>query len=641
MAEGQIVVELILDDGQILKALGRVKQEADDVKKELEDDKGGGFLSKKIGDISVGVAALGVAAVKTFDALKDGLMKGIDLARQEQESIDRLSSALAVNGKFTDDAVKSFSNFASALQDSTGVGSDLITQNAALLVSIGDLSGQGLEQATKAAIDLASATGKDVTSAFRLVAQAAEGNTAALKRFGIDVDENLPKTQKFSSALQQLNEKFGGLAEARTDTFEGSLNKLNSAIDDVFKAFGNIIIQSPVVKEVFKVVATAIKGFADSITNATKGKDLFGDFIKATIPVARAINTYLVAPFEIFTRAVITGVSTIATVMLGLGTIFFQVQKFFIDYIVSPIAGFFSNVLVGLVDFVSEDMATKLRGSFDAIGNYVTGLSETTASAVGSLYETSLGATIAAANNTFETSATTAIDSILEKAQVAADQAEKTSNRLKEISNQNQAEVVQNGITLGEAFTATLAGFDGAAMQFAENATDNFKKIGASMFQSVGQAAGQAFAAFGKALASGDNALKAFLNSILASFGQLAIQLGTQFILQGIAYTWANYPGGPQLIAAGAALATFGGVLSALGGGGAGAGAGAGGAAGGTVSSIENPTANLTQPIPQEPQEKITINIQGDVLDSDETGGRIISLLSQYADKNGNGAIVT
>ena len=642
MAEGQIVVELILDDGQVLKALGKVRQEADKTKDSLENDSGGGFFSKSIGSVSVGMLALGAAAVKTFDVLKDGFTAAVGAARESQKAIDDLSTALAVNGKFTDGAVASFQKFAGALSQQTGVNDDIITQNASLLVSLGNLSGEGLENATKAALDLASATGKDVGSAFQLVAKAAEGNTQALKRYGIDVDDNLPKTEKFASALSQLNEKFGGLAAARADTFEGNLNRLANSFDDLFKAFGNIIVQSPVVRSLIKLVSDVIGGFAERVSEATKGKDLFGDIIKGAIPVARAINTYLVAPLEIFGRAVVTGVSTVATVFLGLSSIFIKVGDYFREYVVAPIAGFFSQVLVGLVSFVSDDMATKLQASFDAIGNYTKGLATTTGQAVGSLYETSLGATIDAANATFETSGTAAIDSLLSKAQVAADTAKATSDGLKQISNQNQQEIVDNAITVGGAFNETLAGMDGAAMKFAENATENFRKIGASMFQAVGNAAGQAFASFGKALASGENALQAFLNSLLASFGQMAIQLGTQFILQGIAYSWAGLPNGPSLIAAGAALATFGGVLSALGGGGgAGAGATAGGAGGGTVSSIENPTANLQQPEPPRPQDKITVNIQGDVLDSDETGGRIIRLLSDYADKNGNGAVVT
>lgn len=642
MADNQIVVELILDDGQILKAMGRVKQEGDKLKKGLESDQGGGFLSKKIGDITVGMAAVAVAATKAFGLLKDGFTASVSAARESQKAINDLSAALAVNGKFTEGAVAGFERFANTLSKQTGVNDDIITQNASLLVSLGNLSGEGLERATKASLDLASGLGKDVSVGFRMVAQAAEGNFTSLGKYGIKVDESASKSEQFAQALEKLNKKFGGLAEAKAGGFEGQVDRMNNSIDDLLKSFGNIIIKSPVVTAMIKLIADVIGKFADSVTAATKGKDLFGDFIKAAIPVARSINTYLVMPMELFGRAVVTGVSTIATVLLGLSTVVIKVRDFFYENLVKPLGDFFSKILVGLVAFGSEEMAMKLQATLESIGNFANGFVETSSAGVAALYESSIGATIAAANATFETSGSAAIDALLAKAETAAAIAKNSSDHLKKISDENQQAIVDNGLTLGQSFGAIMGGLDTSIKDFAANAQANFSKIGAAMFQTLGQAAGQAFAAFGKAIASGENGLKAFLNSLLASFGQMAIQLGTQFILQGAAYSWAGMPNGPPLIAAGAALAVFGGVLSAIGGGsGAGATAGAGGGGGGLMSSAENPTAGLATPEAPKPQDKITVNIQGDVLDSDETGGRIVRLLTEYSDKNGNGAVVT
>lgn len=643
MAEGQIVVELILDDGQIIKALGNVKQQADATKKGLEEDSGGGFLSKKLGDITVGMASLGLLAHKAFDALKEGFDKSVDAARNSQKAIDDLSTALAINGKYSESAVNGFEHFASTLSKQTGVNEELITQNASLLVSLGKLSGEGLERATKAAVDFSAATGRDATVAFRLVTQAAEGNTAALHRYGIKIDENLPKSEKFALALDQINKKFGGLAAARADTFEGVLNKLSNAGDELLKAFGNLIVKSPVVRSLISLVADVIAKFAESVKEATSGKDLFGDFIKSAIPVARAINEYLVKPFEIFFRSVITGISVIATVFLGLGEIFVKVLELFDQYIAIPIADFFGKRLLDIIGVFSPALQAKLQDSLGGLGDWVQDLTKKAGEGLGDLYQTSLGETIAAANDSFETSGSAAIDGLLAKAQAAADVAKQTGDNLKVISQQNAQEIVDNTVTVGAAFNDVLDGMSGEARKFAQDGAANFKKVGASMFQALGTGAANAFAAFGKALVTGDNALKAFLNSLLASFGAALIQMGTMFILQGIAYSYAGLPNGPPLIAAGAALAVFGGVLSALGGGGgAGAGSSAGGGSGGADSgSAGQVGAQLSQPEPPRPQDKIVVNIQGDVLDSNETGSRIVKLLTDYSDKNGNGAVVT
>lgn len=186
-------------------------------------------------------------------------------------------------------------------------------------------------------------------------------------------------------------------------------------------------------------------------------------------------------------------------------------------------------------------------------------------------------------------------------------------------------------------FSEVISGAKIAATEFAHNAAANFREVGKQMFNSIGQAGGQAFAAFGKAIATGQNALEAFVNSLLASMGQMAVQLGTQFILQGIAYSWAGLPNGPALISAGAALAAFGGILSAVGGGSGSAG-GVSDTGGGVASSSGSTTTEVIQPKDLErktPDTHINLNISGDVLDSDESGMRIVDLINSAFDKNG------
>jgi len=86
---------------------------------------------------------------------------------------------------------------------------------------------------------------------------------------------------------------------------------------------------------------------------------------------------------------------------------------------------------------------------------------------------------------------------------------------------------------------------------------------------------------------------------------------------------------GPPLIAAGAALAAFGGAIS--GGGGASRGGAGGGASSGDLiggQSIIDPRSGIAAPQDRvEPNTAVTVNIQGDVFDSEETGLRISNIL--------------
>ncbi len=191
-----------------------------------------------------------------------------------------------------------------------------------------------------------------------------------------------------------------------------------------------------------------------------------------------------------------------------------------------------------------------------------------------------------------------------------------------------------------DGFRQSLLGAKGAAIDFANNASKNFKALGAQMFNSIGNAAGSAFAAFGHAIATGENALEAFANSLLASMGQMAVQLGTQFIMQGTAYMWAGMSNGGPLIAAGAALAAFGGLLSGLGGQSApqASTSSVSSTGGGVATDGTSETVQVISPDKLErekPQTHVNLTIEGDVFDSEETGLRIADIMNSIYSKQG------
>lgn len=196
-------------------------------------------------------------------------------------------------------------------------------------------------------------------------------------------------------------------------------------------------------------------------------------------------------------------------------------------------------------------------------------------------------------------------------------------------------------ISAGQSFNSVLEGMNEQARATAASAAKSFKALGVAMFNTIGNAAGQAFAAFGRAIAEGSNALEAFGKSLLNSLGQAAIQMGSLFILQGIAYTWAGLANGPTLIAAGAALAAAGGILSVSAGTGPSSGSTSlgGGTAGGDVgSSMANNTINepinIQDTVAQTPQTSINLTIQGNILDRRESGLEIAKILEeQFAEQ--------
>lgn len=210
--------------------------------------------------------------------------------------------------------------------------------------------------------------------------------------------------------------------------------------------------------------------------------------------------------------------------------------------------------------------------------------------------------------------------------------------RQQAIAAQNEASI-NSEKTLSDSLLNTSKRFKSVAGEFRVTSKD----IANSLIRGFGSGAANAFASFGRALATGQDALDAFGAALLNAFGGALINLGTGFILQGIAQSLAGFGSGGPLIAAGAALATFGGALQGFGGsvGGAGSGVGATGGGIGAGGGFDD-GGGLTSPDlvdqteeREQPATQVALTVNGDILDSEETGTRIAQILSDSFQNDG------
>lgn len=568
---------------------------------------------------------------KGFDKLKGTILKFaaavgagllfkkmIDNAIEAENATTALANAMKVAGTFTQDAQTRFEEYSKSLQRTTGVSDDFINQQAAMLVSIGKLRGEGLERATKAALDFSAATGKDLGASFDAMARAAQGNVAGLTKYIGKIDESIPKSERFAVALQRIEASFGGLAEGKMNTFEGALTRLSNGFNDLLENAGSLITRSPVVVALIKEIAKWFEQWADKVEAVGKSGDVIGSIVIKLLEVGQAITQYVLPPIELLYNIGVFVFKSIASAIQEMVIVPLSAVGRVIGWIGEKVGVMSAETANALKTFNDSALATSQT------------LTEETSKSFDNLFN--FDSSLAASNF---------VTKLQEVAAAAAPVIQETRNALNPLP-----EWMSNpeaGLSVGESFTLMMQGMSNAATEFKDNAVENFRKVGASMFQSVGNAAGQAFASFGKAVAKGENALQAFLNSLVASMGQMAIQLGTQFILQGIAYTWAGMGNGPPLIAAGAALAAFGGILSAVGGGGSSAGSGAaaggGGSGGGGVGGdgLESMTpSDDTQELERrKPDTNITVQVQGNILDRRQTGLEIAEVIQETFGTNG------
>ena len=82
----------------------------------------------------------------------------------------------------------------------------------------------------------------DLESAATLVGKAVDGNTAIMKRYGVDITVAKDATDKFTPVLTALNDQFGGAAQAAASTYVGIQERLKNATQEVGEKIGTIIL---------------------------------------------------------------------------------------------------------------------------------------------------------------------------------------------------------------------------------------------------------------------------------------------------------------------------------------------------------------------------------------------------------------
>jgi hypothetical protein len=592
----RIEVELVLDNKGVDKPLKDSEKKIGDSGKKAGEKFDKGFRAG-MGPLVATVAAVGSALAGAF-----AVGKVVDAANQQEDAINRLNTSLKLTGQYSKETSQDLQNFASQLQANSTVGDEVILENMGLLQSLGRLSSEGLKPATQAALDMSAALGVDLSTATTMVAKAANGNISTFQRYGIEIQKGKDNAETFANTLDALSSRFGGAAASKVNTFSGSMTQLNNVFGDLLEEVGFLITRSPALVAVFKFISEQITSAIGLVKDLGSQGDALKPIILAIIDFAEAVNTFIVVPLEMA----------------------YNVVKFAFNMIVAEINGYVA--LVGQALGKVADLANKA-----GIDNELTRGLQAFRESSSEVFTESVQDAHNAFDQIFDFKVAEKSATFLEGLRTAVEEAKEITDEggrsMAGNLNNPMEEVAQS---LPYTFENIFQGIKTTMTTFESSVQAFSKKVGSMLMQGLGGSAANAFAAFGRAAAEGDNMMKAFINSFLASMGQMAVQLGAMFIMEGAAMTFAGLANGPSLMAAGAALAAFGGVMGALFGGSAGT-AGGGVAVGSPGTSPGNPvfTDPAAAQVRQEPETSISLTVQGDVLDSDETGMRLVSLLNE------------
>lgn len=225
-----------------------------------------GFALKKAGVLAAaGVASLAVGLYKAGQMAWDFAKA----AMADEESQRQLARALRVSAHATDAQVKSTEKWITKTQFALGVADDKLRPALARLVrSTGSLSkGQKI---LNVALDISAATGKDLETVVNSLGRAmdskhlktirlADGhdklghavkrtgqvmveNNGVLTRLGLGFNKAQLSAMSFDEVIGALQNKFGGSAQARADTFAGKMESLKQQFNEMKETLGKYVL---------------------------------------------------------------------------------------------------------------------------------------------------------------------------------------------------------------------------------------------------------------------------------------------------------------------------------------------------------------------------------------------------------------
>jgi hypothetical protein len=187
----------------------------------------------------------------------------VQAAAADEKAQKQLALALKNVGLGRD--VASSEAFIQKLQSEFGVVDDkLRPAYQALAVATGDTAQS--QKLLQIALDISASTGKDLQTVTGAITKAYLGNNTALGKLGVGISKADLKTKKFDEVMNQLAGTFAGAATESANTFQGQMDKLAIASNNVKEIIGKGIIDAFTILGEDTTVSDLASGMEDLAT---------------------------------------------------------------------------------------------------------------------------------------------------------------------------------------------------------------------------------------------------------------------------------------------------------------------------------------------------------------------------------------
>lgn len=343
------------------------QQAFEDTRKQTEDLEG--QLNK--------VALVSAAAFAAFTA---EIFISVKAFEEANAIAKELTNALQNQGIYTKELTQDYKNYATAVQEATGIDDDAVTKAQAIAQTY-----LGQTKITKdltfAIADLGQTMGGDLNGAAEKIARTIGTTTNAFAREGLQIDATATEAERYAKVLDFVRGKAGGLA--------AEFNKADGYSKALATAFGNL--QEEIGSRFAPIISAArqaITGFFNAISNNPILVDIITSLIAAGAAIAGLVTAITVAVpafLALTTAAQAFGIASniaFAGIPAAIGLIVASLTFLALNWEKS--LAYIKSISAGVVTFLSEafgGLGKVLNGAFTLDINKINeGLSQLKAS---------------------------------------------------------------------------------------------------------------------------------------------------------------------------------------------------------------------------------------------------------------------
>jgi hypothetical protein len=312
----------------------------------------GTVVSRSFKDMFTGAAVATAGVSAAVVGVAGALYKATQAAAEDQKSQALLADQLQKTVGASDALIASTERLIAEQQALTGISdTDLRDALGVLVRGTGDLTKSQTLLAT--AMDISTATGKDLNSVSIALAKGANGQFTALTRLGIPIDENTKKSKDFNQVLRDLNAQFGGAAKTAAGTFEGQLRILQGQFGEIVETVGAALL--PYLQQFSDFIVTNVVPAVQRITTVIGEKGLVAAFQQLVYESGRS-GPAVISAF----RAITIGIAEFANVAARA----FNISKAQFQLLKGDVVGAVKSFAAATKEVIDTDA---LRSAFDAL----------------------------------------------------------------------------------------------------------------------------------------------------------------------------------------------------------------------------------------------------------------------------------